>query len=87
MNNFIKELQAKGSIRFAVRARPNAPETKLLEVMDDESLKIAIKAPAEDGKANAELIKFLAKEFGVPQANVKIVGGTTSRHKLVAIHF
>jgi len=77
-----QELAEKGSIRFYVRAIPNAPQTKVLEVMDDESMKIAVRAPAEKGKANKELVKFLAKEFG---GNVEIVSGHSSRMKLVRV--
>ena len=89
MSNTLSALQSelveKGSVRFAVRARPNAPVTKVLDVLDDESVKIAIKAPAEGGKANAELVRFLAQEFGVSREQVKIVSGASARHKLVQI--
>lgn len=85
MQNLRKELQAKGSVRFAVRARPNAPQTKVLEIMSDESVKIALKAVPANGKANTELMKFLAKEFHVKTDQIKIVSGKTNRHKLISI--
>ena len=78
----ISELVTKGSVQFYVRARPGMPSTKAVEVMDDESIKIDIAAPAEGGKANTELIKYLEKECG---ADVEIVSGRTSRHKLMRI--
>ena len=53
--------------------------------MDDESIKIDIAAVAEGGKANAELIRYLAKEFGVRKDQVLIVSGATARVKLVRI--
>jgi|APSaa5957512622_1039677.scaffolds.fasta_scaffold01264_7 hypothetical protein len=80
-----QELVKNGSVRFAVRVRPDAPKTKILEVMDDESIKIAVAAPADKGKANAQLIKFLASEFGVTASQVSIVSGKTNRHKLILI--
>jgi uncharacterized protein (TIGR00251 family) len=58
-----------------------------MEHMDDDSIKIAIAAPPEGGKANAALIKFLAQEFEVPASNVQIVSGQTARMKLVQISF
>ena len=85
MKTLHEELQAKGSVCFAVRVRPSASETKVLDIMTDESVKIAIKAPAEGGKANAELVKFLAKEFDTTKESVRIVSGAASRHKLVQI--
>ncbi len=79
------ELAEKSSIRFYVRARPSAPKTRIIEKMTDESLKIAIAAPAENGKANGELIKFLSKEFDVSNKNMRIVSGKSARVKLVEV--
>lgn len=50
-----------------------------------ERLKIRITAPPVDGKANAHLIAFLAREFGVAKQAVQIVSGTTGRQKTVVI--
>ena len=83
--SFKEEMDREGSVRFYIRARPNASATKAVEVMDDESIKIDIAAVPENGKANIELIKYLAKEFGVPKGNIVIVTGATSRQKLVKI--
>jgi uncharacterized protein (TIGR00251 family) len=81
----MNELHRNGIVRFYIRAKPNAAHNKILEVMDDESIKVAIAAPAEGGKANAELIRFLAGTFGVSKGQVKIVSGKTVRTKLVEI--
>ena len=51
-----------------------------------DSLKIRITAPPVDGKANAHLIKFIAKNFGVAKSKVEIVGGELSREKRLCIH-
>lgn len=50
-----------------------------------ERLKVRLKAPPVDGKANAHLLKFLATAFGVPRAQVSLVQGDTSRTKTVLI--
>jgi uncharacterized protein (TIGR00251 family) len=50
-----------------------------------ERLKIRIAAPPVDGKANAHLIGFLAKAFGVPKMAVTIERGETGRQKTVSI--
>ena len=82
---FKEEMATKGSVTFAVRARPSAPATKAVEKLDDESIKIAIAAPPEKGKANAELIKFLSKEFNTPKSSIQIVSGATATHKLIRV--
>ncbi|MCL6269690.1 DUF167 family protein [Sansalvadorimonas sp. 2012CJ34-2] len=50
-----------------------------------ESLKVRIKAPPVEGKANAYLIKFLAKQFGVTKRDIEIISGELSREKRVRI--
>lgn len=80
-----QELAKNDSIHFYVRAVPGAAKTVAREVLADESIKIRIAAPAEYGKANAELIGYLAKQFQVPKRQVEIVSGHTSRQKLVKI--
>src|SRR4249919_3913338 len=49
------------------------------------SLKIRLAAPPVDGKANAELLRFLAGAFGVPRRDVTLVRGEASREKIVRI--
>ena len=48
-------------------------------------VKIRVRAIAEGGEANRAVTELLAKALGVPKANVKILSGTTSRLKLVAV--
>ena len=49
--------------------------------LHDGRLKIRIKAPPVDGKANKYLIKFLAKNFKVPNRQVILKSGDLSRKK------
>ena len=48
-------------------------------------LKLRLAATAVEGKANAELVEFLADYFGVPKRNVRIAAGLKSRRKRVII--
>jgi uncharacterized protein (TIGR00251 family) len=67
-----------------IRVSPNASKSKIMGFYQDD-LKIAVKAPPVDGAANKELIRFLAKYFGVPKSNLNIVRGDTSRSKQISI--
>lgn len=49
------------------------------------ALKLRLAAPPVEGKANAELIRFLAEAFGVPARSVALISGETSRRKRVAV--
>lgn len=48
-------------------------------------LNAKIKAPAQDGKANAYLIEFLAKQLGIAKSNVTIVAGFTNPYKRIEV--
>lgn len=47
----------------------------------DTRLKLRIKAPPVDGKANEEVIRFLSKFLQISKRNIKILRGETSRKK------
>lgn len=79
------ELSERGETYLRVRARPGAVKTELREVLSDETIKINICAPPVDGKANKELLRFLAKEFGVNNGNVSVISGAGDRIKLIKI--
>ena len=49
-------------------------------------LKIQLKAPPVDNKANASLIEFLARIFACPRARVHITRGLGSRQKTIQIN-
>lgn len=80
-------LETDGEVYFRVKARPGARATAVREIMADEeeTVKIDIAAAPERGRANTALIKFLAEEFEVPKADVKILSGAGDRVKLVKI--
>ncbi|MFH1874785.1 MAG: DUF167 domain-containing protein [Pseudomonadota bacterium] len=49
------------------------------------ALAIALRSAPVEGKANQELIEFLAKLLSVPKSKISILRGETSRTKLVFI--
>lgn len=50
-----------------------------------DRLKLRLKAPPVDGKANAYLLAFLARAFGVSLSQVSLLQGATNRAKTVLI--
>ena len=69
---------------LAVHAQPGAMASAVMGV-HGVALRIRIAAPAVDGKANGELVRFLAAAFGVARANVTLLHGDSARRKLVRI--
>ena len=47
--------------QIKIRVTPRAKKTEITETLADGTLKIKLKSPPVDGKANEELIKFLEK--------------------------
>ncbi|HTX86711.1 MAG TPA: DUF167 domain-containing protein [Candidatus Nanoarchaeia archaeon] len=80
-----KLLAEKKEIYLRVKVIPGAPKTEIKGEMADGTIKIALRAAPEKGKANETLIKFLAEYFGVPKGNIKIISGVSDRIKLVKI--
>ncbi len=50
-----------------------------------DALKVKLTSPPVEGKANEELIEFLAETFKVRKSAVKILKGSSSKQKLVLI--
>lgn len=68
------------SIHLTPRAKRDA-----IEGLHGDALKVKIKAPPVDGKANDYLLKFLAGKLSVPRINVTLVRGETSRDKQILV--
>jgi hypothetical protein len=66
-----------------IKAQPNASRSEFAGAYDNDALKIRIKAPAVEGAANKELIKFLSKEFKVPKSSIEFKSGQQSKIKIV----
>jgi hypothetical protein len=78
-------LAQNSEVYLRVKVRPNAAKTQIKEIMADETIKIDLAAVPIKGRANQELIKFLAGEFTVVVDNIKIISGAGERLKLVKI--
>lgn len=70
------------SLKIHVHPGSNRDE---IEGLISDRIKIRIKAPAVDNKANDYLKKFLAKQFGVSKSSVEISRGQKSRMKTLVI--
>ena len=76
-------------IRVALRVTPRGGRDGIdgIETLADGRcvMKVRVRAIAEGGEANRAVTELLAKALGVPKARVKILSGTTSRLKQVAV--
>ena len=70
---------------FQVRVQPNARRSCWVGMWNGTYYKIALRAPAVDGKANEALIEFLSDVLDVPKSHISIVSGEMSRCKKIEI--
>ena len=63
------------------------PNAKIDEVIGEhgDAIKIKLRAPAREGKANAALMRFLAEQLQVPRHAIVLERGRRSRNKLIRI--
>jgi len=78
---FYKIKGEKVSIR--IKAQPAASKNEFCEIYGEDAIKIRIKAPAVEGAANKELIKFLSKSFKVPKSDIIFKTGQNSKIKII----
>ncbi|WP_095588465.1 DUF167 domain-containing protein [Actibacterium ureilyticum] len=68
---------------IALRATPKASRNAL--VQDENGLRAYVTAPPEDGKANAAVVKLLAKATGVPKSRLELIRGANARDKVFRV--
>tara|TARA_R110001599_G_scaffold6485_1_gene31803 strand:+ start:21033 stop:21323 length:291 start_codon:yes stop_codon:yes gene_type:complete len=71
-----------------VKVMPNAGDNSISMPKDDDAvrvLSVRVTATPENGKANAAVLKLLAKALGLPGTSLVIVRGSNSRTKTIAI--
>lgn len=71
--------------RLPIRVVPNASRDEIAGWLA-ESLKVKLRAPALDGRANEALCRFLSDRLRLPLRQVVLLRGEKSRQKLIEIH-
>ena len=69
---------------ITVKVHPRSPKPGVEKTGENE-YKIRVGAAPDKGKANEELIELLAAHFDVPKSTIRVLRGTTSRVKLIAV--
>lgn len=72
------------SFRLDIKAVPNSSKNEVVGWLGDV-LKVKVSAPPEEGKANSELLAFLAKTLCLPKGAVRLERGGSSRNKVIEI--
>jgi len=70
-------------VSICIKAQPNASKSEFCELYGEDAIKIRIKAPAVEGAANKELVKFLSKSFKVSKSDIIFKTGQNSKVKII----
>ena len=70
-------------MKIKVKVKPNSKSEEVSQ--DGDTFIVKVKEPPKEGKANQAVIKLLAQHFGVPQSQVRILGGFRSRNKVIEV--
>jgi uncharacterized protein (TIGR00251 family) len=75
------------SIALRVTPRGGRDEVDGLETLANGRtvVKMRVRSIAEGGEANRAVVELLAKALGVPKAKIRVLSGTTSRLKQIAV--
>jgi uncharacterized protein (TIGR00251 family) len=80
---------AEGGVTIRLRVTPRGPADRIQGFQEDAegrmALKVAVTAPPEDGKANAAVVKLLAKAWRLPKSAFTVLLGATARDKVLRI--
>lgn len=82
------EWDEKGQARLQVRVTPKASANRVrIEERKGERprVRVDVTVAPEDGKANKQVLKLLAKELGLPKSALLIARGHTSRDKVIVL--
>lgn len=81
-------MEKNGDVLIDVHVVPNAAKTQAVGLHGEAgqlALRLRLRAPPVDGKANQALVKWLAGCLGVPQQAVTLARGETSRRKQLRV--
>ena len=68
-----------------LRVSPGAKSTEIRGFYGEKALRLSVAAPPVEGKANAEIERYLADLFGVRRSQAAVAKGESSRDKLVFV--
>jgi uncharacterized protein (TIGR00251 family) len=80
----VETQERDGAVIFSVRVQPRASKDEIAGEMGG-ALKIRLRAPAVEDRANEALIDFLAVLLKTPRSAVSILSGERSRVKRIEI--
>ncbi len=83
-NEMVETQERDGAVIFSVRVQPRASKDEIAGEMGG-ALKVRLRAPAVEDRANEALVEFLAELLKTSRSAVSILSGERSRVKRIEI--
>lgn len=80
-----KELQNDKVVFLNLKIKTNSSKNQFTEILDNQIVKLDIRAKPISGKANEEIISFLSEYFVIPKKNITILKGKKYNYKIIKI--
>lgn len=77
-------LKDKNGYTVKVYVKPGS-KISGIEGVEEDTLKIKLRAQPHEGAANKELLEILSEILEVPKSKLEIIKGKASRHKIIKI--
>jgi uncharacterized protein (TIGR00251 family) len=82
-------IEVSDGVRVPIHLQPRGRVDRVIGVAaaagGGRVIKVSVKEPAEDGRANEALLQLLARTWQLPRSDLAIVAGAASRQKIVHI--
>ena len=78
--------ESENNVIVKLHVKPSSKKQELFLDSIDKKIVVFVKAPPDKGKANKELIKFIAKILGKNSSDITIIAGQTSQDKTIKIN-
>lgn len=76
---------SKDGALLRLRVSPGSKRSSVNGLYGETAVRLSVAAPPVDGKANAEVEKFVSKLLDVHKADVSVIGGASGRDKTVLV--
>jgi uncharacterized protein (TIGR00251 family) len=77
--------RTRDGARVKLRVSPGARSTSISGAYGEDAIKLRVAAPPVEGRANAEVERYVAELLRVTASDVSVVGGVAGRNKAVLV--
>jgi len=70
-------------VKILIKVKPNSRTEEIIK--EGDIFVVRVREPPREDKANQAVIKLLAKHFGVPRNQIRILSGLRSKNKMIEL--